>query len=308
MRTNTIKCLKIDLGQKSKIIKNRFIYIFREPYFKKVLISTIAITKIVTHAVKAGDKEIAGYMMGFVKDRIFYVVDAVEFPLIGTTSRIEIANEMGDKIHEYASNLQDSLKLVGNMHNYVGWYHSHPGFGCWLSGIDVKTHKELQMISQTFFALVVDPFRTLSNRKIDVGCFMTYTQDSGTNRSNFTETIPLNKSQEFGYHANKYYKLDHQFFESKFESQVIKLLYKKYWTDTLSSNIVELNNDFTKSLIEDMSNKIGGFELKKKNMNSNNQDQLEIHQRKLNEILSINTQTSVNIQNELIKALIFSDN
>ena len=21
----------------------------------------------------------------------------------------------------------------------VGWYHSHPGFGCWLSFVDVKT-------------------------------------------------------------------------------------------------------------------------------------------------------------------------
>lgn len=23
--------------------------------------------------------------------------------------------------------------------NAVGWYHSHPGYGCWLSGIDVST-------------------------------------------------------------------------------------------------------------------------------------------------------------------------
>jgi COP9 signalosome complex subunit 5 len=271
------------------------------------MISTLAITKIVTHAVKAGDKEIAGYMIGFAKERIFYVVDAVEFPLIGSTSRIEIADQMGDKIHEYAAVLLDSLKKVGNTQNYVGWYHSHPGFGCWLSGIDVNTHKTLQMINKTFFALVVDPFRTISNRKIEVGCFMTYLQDSGTNRSNFSENIPLNKAQEFGYHANKYYKLEHQFFESKFESQIIKLLYRTYWTDTLSSNVVELNNEYTKSLIDDMANKIGGYELKKKSNNQLNQEQLEIHQRKLDEIVGINTNSSVNVQNELIKALIFDN-
>ncbi len=23
----------------------------------------------------------------------------------------------------------------------VGWYHSHPGFGCWLSGVDVNTQQ-----------------------------------------------------------------------------------------------------------------------------------------------------------------------
>lgn len=23
----------------------------------------------------------------------------------------------------------------------VGWYHSHPGFGCWLSSVDVNTQQ-----------------------------------------------------------------------------------------------------------------------------------------------------------------------
>jgi proteasome lid subunit RPN8/RPN11 len=26
----------------------------------------------------------------------------------------------------------------------VGWYHSHPGFGCWLSGVDVHTQQVQQ--------------------------------------------------------------------------------------------------------------------------------------------------------------------
>ncbi|KAM0001111.1 putative proteasome endopeptidase complex [Helianthus debilis subsp. tardiflorus] len=25
----------------------------------------------------------------------------------------------------------------------VGWYHSHPGFGCWLSGVDINTQQAL---------------------------------------------------------------------------------------------------------------------------------------------------------------------
>ena len=28
---------------------------------------------------------------------------------------------------------------MGRMENVVGWYHSHPGFGCWLSSVDVNT-------------------------------------------------------------------------------------------------------------------------------------------------------------------------
>ena len=27
----------------------------------------------------------------------------------------------------------------------VGWYHSHPGFGCWLSGVDINTQQVLHV-------------------------------------------------------------------------------------------------------------------------------------------------------------------
>lgn len=36
----------------------------------------------------------------------------------------------------------------GRVENLVGWYHSHPGYGCWLSGIDVGT----QMTNQKYQA------------------------------------------------------------------------------------------------------------------------------------------------------------
>lgn len=32
----------------------------------------------------------------------------------------------------------------------VGWYHSHPGFGCWLSGVDINT----QQVSDSLQSLV----------------------------------------------------------------------------------------------------------------------------------------------------------
>lgn len=35
---------------------------------------------------------------------------------------------------------------VGRLENIVGWYHSHPGYGCWLSGIDCST----QMLNQQY--------------------------------------------------------------------------------------------------------------------------------------------------------------
>ena len=34
----------------------------------------------------------------------------------------------------------------------VGWYHSHPGFGCWLSGVDINT----QQVRLDFILYVTD--------------------------------------------------------------------------------------------------------------------------------------------------------
>ena len=37
----------------------------------------------------------------------------------------------------------------------IGWYHSHPGYGCWLSGIDVSTQMLNQQFQEPFVAIVV---------------------------------------------------------------------------------------------------------------------------------------------------------
>jgi len=41
------------------------------------------------------------------------------------------------------------------MENVLGWYHSHPGYGCWLSGIDVGTQMTNQQYQEPFVAIVV---------------------------------------------------------------------------------------------------------------------------------------------------------
>ena len=44
----------------------------------------------------------------------------------------------------------------------LGWYHSHPGYGCWLSGIDVDTQNFNQKFQDPWLAIVVDPVRTIA--------------------------------------------------------------------------------------------------------------------------------------------------
>jgi COP9 signalosome complex subunit 5 len=118
------------------------------------------------------------------------------------------------------------------------------------------------MTNKTFFALVVDPYRTLSNRKVEIGCFMCFQEGKGTNSSNFYESIPLYKAEDFGIHASKYYKLEHNYFQSKFEAQIVKLIYKNYWLDTLSSNFLLTNDEYYTKQVEDMSAKIKNYQLK----------------------------------------------
>lgn len=66
------------------------------------------------------------------------------------------------------------LQKVGRLENMIGWYHSHPGYGCWLSGIDVGTQATQQMYQEPFLAIVIDPHRTIAAGKVEIGAFRTY--------------------------------------------------------------------------------------------------------------------------------------
>lgn len=67
-----------------------------------------------------------------------------------------------------------TTRQVGRPENVVGWYHSHPGYGCWLSGIDVATQLTNQMYLDPFLAIVIDPNRTISAGKVEIGAFRAY--------------------------------------------------------------------------------------------------------------------------------------
>ena len=44
----------------------------------------------------------------------------------------------------------DMLKQTGRPEMVVGWYHSHPGFGCWLSGVDINTQQSFEALSDRY--------------------------------------------------------------------------------------------------------------------------------------------------------------
>lgn len=76
---------------------------------------------------------------------------------------------------------KDLSDQVNKRENIVGWYHSHPGYRPWLSGIDVSTQRLYQQHQEPFLAVVIDPIRTSVSGKVDIGAFRTLPEGAGGN-------------------------------------------------------------------------------------------------------------------------------
>lgn len=59
-----------------------------------------------------------------------------------------------------------SLNLI--LFIVVGWYHSHPGFGCWLSGVDINTQQSFEALNARAVAVVVDPIQSVKGSRTKV--------------------------------------------------------------------------------------------------------------------------------------------
>ncbi|KAJ5894598.1 hypothetical protein N7495_006289 [Penicillium taxi] len=224
-------------------------------YFKSVRIAASALLKMVMHARSGGNLEVMGLMQGYILEETFVVTDAFRLPVEGTETRVNAQ----DEANEYMVSYLQSCRDAGRMDNAVGWYHSHPGYGCWLSGIDVATQATQQM-SGPFVAVVIDPDRTISAGKVEIGAFRTfpdnYTPPRGAVQDDEYQTIPLGKAEDFGAHANKYYSLETTHFKSTLDSELLSLLWNKYWVATLSQSPLFTSRDFGSKQIVDLSQKI----------------------------------------------------
>jgi len=223
-------------------------------YFKKVKISAIALLKMVMHARSGGQIEVMGLMIGKIEGDTMIVMDSFALPVDGTETRVNAQNEGNEYMVDYLT----LIKQVGRQENALGWYHSHPGYGCWLSGIDVST----QMLNQQFFepwlAIVVDPVRTSSSGKVELGAFRTYPENykpEGEAASEY-QSIPISKIEDFGVHCKRYYPLEVSYFKSSLDSHILDLLWNKYWVNSLSSNSVLSNRDYTAGQISDLAEKL----------------------------------------------------
>jgi hypothetical protein len=94
----------------------------------------------------------------------------------------------------------------------------------------------------------IDPNRTISAGKVDIGAFRTYPANytpPASSGGDEYQSIPLSKIEDFGVHANQYYPLEVQVFTSSLDAELLGLLWNKYWVNTLSqSPLVSVSGPF----------------------------------------------------------------
>lgn len=228
-------------------------------HFTGVRISAVALIKMVMHARSGGSIEVMGLMQGYVSGTTLIITDAFRLPVEGTETRVNAHEDANAYMVEYLSHARDQ----GRLENAVGWYHSHPGYGCWLSGIDVSTQSLQQAYSDPFVAVVIDPERTISAGKVEIGAFRTYPEGYDKGKSSTTvdgqevgsdgfQMVPMNKIEDFGAHSNRYYSLEVQTYKSTLDAHLLELLWHKYWVQTLSQSPLLTNREFSNKMMADL--------------------------------------------------------
>jgi len=196
-----------------------------------VQFSATAVMEMAIHAKKGDTIEVMGLLMGKIEGSVFYVLDVFPIPVEGTETRVNAQSQANEYIIKYLETLRES----GNNDYVVGWYHSHPGYGCWLSGIDVNTQTLNQQFQDPFLAVVIDPHETIKMGEVSIGGFRTYPEDySGSTRSRSQQSIPLEKIEDYGFHADKYYEVSKGFFKTESDEVALYIIQKEHWADLLA--------------------------------------------------------------------------
>jgi proteasome lid subunit RPN8/RPN11 len=104
----------------------------------------------VMERAKSTENEIIGVLIGTIEEHTILISDAVSGEQEQESTRATLPPTTIAKVTDKI--LKGELK--GRI---VGWYHSHPGFGLFMSSTDVNTQKNLQQFSSKVTALIVDP-------------------------------------------------------------------------------------------------------------------------------------------------------
>ncbi|AQZ15144.1 RPN11 (YFR004W) [Zygosaccharomyces parabailii] len=227
----------------------------RDDTKETVYISSIALLKMLKHGRAGVPMEVMGLMLGeFVDDYTVNVVDVFAMPQSGTGVSVEAVDDI------FQARMMDMLKQTGRDQMVVGWYHSHPGFGCWLSSVDVNTQKSFEQLNSRAVAVVVDPIQSVKGkvvidafRLIDTGALINNQEP----RQTTSNAGLLNKAniQALIHGLNRhYYSLNIDYHKTTKETEMLMNLHKEKWQSGLKMYDYEekerKNLEATQSLVK----------------------------------------------------------
>ena len=108
---------------------------------------------------------------------------------------------------------------------------------------------------EPYLAIVVDPKRTMSAGKVEIGCFRTFTapyaeQQKAQGQKGKT-AIRMDKVEEMGNHWHRYYQLEVSYFKTPSDEMLLERLWNDYWVDTLSLSPMLTNaKEITNSVLD----------------------------------------------------------
>ena len=161
----------------------------------------------------------------------------------------------------FQTNMLDMLKQTGRPEMVVGWYHSHPGFGCWLSGVDMNTQTSFEQLNPRAVAVVIDPVQSVKG-KVVIDAFRMI---AGQNQfMSMSASEPLQTTSNIGFlkkptiqariHGldRHYYSLVIDWRKNDLEEQMLMNLHKKDWTNGLLLQKFEDHQKYTENKLDVM--------------------------------------------------------
>jgi len=220
---------------------------------EQVYISSLALLKMLKHGRAGVPMEVMGLMLGeFVDDYTVRVKDVFAMPQSGTGVSVEAVDPV------FQTKMMEMLKQTGRPEMVVGWYHSHPGFGCWLSGVDVNTQQSFEAIHERCVAVVVDPIQSVKGKVVidAFRCINPQTLMMGQEPRQTTSNIGhLNKPsiQALIHGLNRhYYSLGINYRKDELEQKMLLNVDKPQWMSGLVLEKYDEHSDKNAKIIQEM--------------------------------------------------------
>ncbi|KAF6805495.1 26s proteasome regulatory subunit [Colletotrichum musicola] len=241
-----------------------------------VYISSLALLKMLRHGRAGVPMEVMGLMLGeFVDDFTVRVVDVFAMPQSGTGVSVEAVDPV------FQMKMMDMLRQTGRPEAVVGWYHSHPGFGCWLSSVDINTQQSFEQLTPRAVAVVVDPIQSVKG-KVVIDAFRLINPQSlmlGQEPRQSTSNLGhLNKPsiQALIHGLNRhYYSIGINYRKTALEENMLMNLHKHVWTEALEMNDFRAEATCNKERLERLVSLAEGYEKRVKEETELTKDQLK---------------------------------